>query len=121
MRGLILSFGQTIGKFVCNKNAIEDFWYVHIFCITIERRVVDSNMHGFCRHPGNLIVFLVYNLKLEDVGSRVVVGNTVHVNCTDNMTSVFFFSIFQTSAEFSCERKDTIFIWAVPFADCVLC
>ena len=42
---------------------------------------------------------------MGDVGLGVVVGNAVYVSCNGHMTIVFFYSIFQTSAGFTCVRK----------------
>ena len=39
---------------------------------------------------GNLFAVYVCYLKVEDVGLGMVVGNAVYVNCTGNMTIVFF-------------------------------
>ena len=57
---------------------------------------------------------------MGDVGSGMVVGHTVLVNCTSDMTVVFFNSIFQTSGGLSYVGKDTIFFWTGPFVDYVL-
>ena len=86
-----------------------DFWDVHVGCVTVEGRVVDSNMIGFCSFSGNLFAVLVYYLEVGDFGSGVVTGNAVYVNCTGGMTIVFLYSIFQIYARFSCVRKVTIF------------
>ena len=51
---------------------------------------------------------------------RVDVGNVVFVNCTGDVTVVFFYTIFQTTAGFSYKRKFVIFFQAGPFVDYVL-
>ena len=58
--------------------------------VTVEGRVVDSNMNGF---SGNLFAVLDYYLEVKDVGLGVVIRNAVFVNCTSDMTSIFFYSI----------------------------
>ena len=80
----------------------------------IQGNVVDSNMDGFC---GNLFAVFVYYLEVRIGGPRVVVGNAVYVNCTGEMTTVFFSSIFQTSAGFFYARKVAIFFWVVCLAN----
>ena len=49
----------------------------------------------------------------------MITGNPVFVNCTGDMTIVSFYSIFQTSAGFSCVRKVEVSIWAAQFVDYV--
>ena len=93
-----------------SKKVVEGFWDVHFSCLAVEGRVVDSNMNSFSSFSGNLLAILVYYLEVGDVGFGVVVGNAVFVNCTGYMTTVFFYSIFQTSAEFSYIRKVVIFL-----------
>ena len=68
---------------------VEDFWDIHFSHVTLEGKVVDSNMYGF---SCNLFVVFVYHLELGDVGLAVVVGNAAFVNCTCDMTIVFFYS-----------------------------
>ena len=58
-------------------------------------------MNGFSSFPGNLFAVLVFYLEVGDVGSGMVVENIVLVNCTSNVTVVYFYSNFQTSAELS--------------------
>ena len=48
---------------------VEDFLDVHFFCVTVEGRVVDSNMNGFSNFSGNLFAVLVYYLEVGDVVS----------------------------------------------------
>ena len=55
-------------------------------------------MNGFSSFFGNLFGVLVYYVEVGDVGSWVVVGNAVYVNCIGDMTIVFFYSILKTSA-----------------------
>ena len=68
----------------------------------------------------NLFAVLVYYLEVRVTGLVVVAGNAVFVHCTGDRTPVFFYSFFQTSAEFSCVRKVTISFLAGPFVDYVL-
>ena len=71
----------------------------------VQCSAVDSNVNGFSSFSGTLFAVLVYYLEVEDVGSGEFVGNVMFVNCTKDMTIVFFYSIFQTSAGFSYARK----------------
>ena len=87
---------RLIGRSVCSKKVVEDFWDVHFSCATVEVRVVDCNMNGISSFPGNL--FAVYYLEVGDVGLQVVVGNAVYVTCTGDMTIMFFYSILKTPA-----------------------
>ena len=82
-----------------------------------EGRAVDSNMNGFSSFSSNLFGILVFYLEVGDVGSGMVVGSTVFVNCTGDMTIVFFYSIFQISDGFSYVRNLADFFWAGPFID----
>ena len=102
---------------LCSKKVIKDFWDEHFSCVTAGGRAVDSHMNGF---SGNLFAVLVCYLKVGVVGSGVIVGNAVFVNCTGDMATVFFNSISQTSAGFSYVTKVVIFILAGPFVDYVL-
>ena len=79
-----------IGRFVCSQKVVEDFWDVYFSCVTVEGRVVDPSMNGFSSFSGNLFAVLVYHLEVGDVGSGVIVGNVVFVNCTAEMAIVFF-------------------------------
>ena len=81
----------------------------------VEGRVVDSNLDDFSSFSGNLFAVLVNYFEMEDIGSGMVDGNAVFVNCTSEIIIVFFYSIFQTSAGFSYVRKVEIFFWAWPF------
>ena len=63
-------------------------------------------MNGF---SGNLFDVRVYNLEVGDVSFRVVFRNAVLLNCTCEMTIVFFYYSFQTSPGFSYVRKVAIF------------
>ena len=65
-------------------------------------------MDGFSSSSGNLLAVLVYYLEVGDVGSGVVDGNAVLVNCTVDMAIVFFNAIFQTSIGLSYVRKVAI-------------
>ena len=47
----------------------------------------------------------------------MVVGHTLLVSCTGDMTVVFINSIFQTSAGLYYVGKVTNFFWAGPFVD----
>ena len=104
-----------IGRAVCSLKVVEDFLDVHISYVVVEGRVDDLNMNCFSSCSGSLFASLVYYLEVGDVCSGVVVGNAVLVNCTGDMTIVFLYSIFQTSAGFSYVRKVAIFFWEGPF------
>ena len=86
----------------------------------VEGKVVASNMNGFSNFSGNSFAILVYYLEVGDVCPWMVVGHTVLVNCTGDVTVVFFNSIFQTSAGLSNVEKVTIFFLAGAFVDSVL-
>ena len=81
------------------------------FCDTVEGRVVDSNMDGFSSSSSNLFAIFIYYLELGDIGSGVVVGNAEYINHIVDITIVFFYSVFQVSARFSCVQKVAIFFW----------
>ena len=46
---------------------VEDFWDVHFSCVTVEGRVVDSNMNGFSCFTGSVFAALIYYLEVGDV------------------------------------------------------
>ena len=50
-------------------------------------------MDGFSSFPGNLFAVLIYYFVMGDNGFRMIVGYTVLVNCTGDVTAVFFDSI----------------------------
>ena len=79
MRDLSLPFSQTHWKICLLQEVVEDFSDVHFSCVMVEGRVADSSMDGF---SSNFFAILIYYLEVEDVGSGVVVGNAVDVNCT---------------------------------------
>ena len=106
---------RLTGRSVCSKKVVEDFWDVHFPSIMVEGSFADSDMDGFFSFSGNLFAVLVYYLEVGNVGSGVVLRSAVYVNLTGDMTIVFFYSIFQTSAGFSYVRKDAVFFWAGPF------
>ena len=57
------------------------------------------------------------------VGFQIIVGHTVLVNSTGDMTAVFFDSILKTSAELIyvlCVYEVAIFFWTRLFVDCFL-
>ena len=74
----------------------------------VESRVTDSNMDCL---SSNLFAVLVYYHEVGGVGSGVIVGNAMYVNCTGDMTIVFFHCLFQTSAPFSYVRRVAISFW----------
>ena len=65
-------------------------------------------MDGFSCFPGNLFTVLIYYFEMGDVGFGMNVGHTVLVNCTGDMTAVFFASILETSAGITYVREVTI-------------
>ena len=50
-------------------------------------------MDGFSSFTGNLFAVLIYYFEMGDVGFGMIVGYTVLVNSTGDMTAVFFDSI----------------------------
>ena len=57
----------------------------------------------------NLFSILVYYLEVGDVGLVMVIGKTVLVDYSGDVTIVFFYSTFETSAGFSYVGKVAIF------------
>ena len=74
-----------------------------------EGRVVDSYIDCFSSISGNVFIILAYYLEVGDIGSGMGVGQFVLVNCTSDVTVVFFDSIFQTSAGLYYVGKVTTF------------
>ena len=107
---------RLIGRSVCSKKVVKDFWDLHSSSVTVEGRIVDSYMDGI---SGNLFAVLVYYLEVGYVGWGVVIVNAVFVNCNGDMTNLFFYSIFQTSVVFFYVRKVAIFFLVGPFEDYV--
>ena len=54
---------RLIGTSVCSKQVVEDFWDIYFTCVTVEGRVVDSNMNGFSSFSGNLFAIFIYYLE----------------------------------------------------------
>ena len=79
-------------------------------------RVDDSNMDDPSSLSNNLFADLVYYLEVGEFGLGWLL-DILFVNCTSDMTIVFFYSVFQTSAGFSYVRKGCIFLVG-PFVDC---
>ena len=84
---------RLIGRSVCSKKVVEDFWNVHFSCTTVEGKDVDSNLDGFSSFSGNLFAVLVYYLEVGDVGFGGGCWKYCVLNCTGNMAVVFFYSI----------------------------
>ena len=61
-----------------------------IVIAVVETRIVNSNMDDF---SGNFFAIFIYYFEMGDVVPKMIVGYTVSVNCTGNMTAVFFDSI----------------------------
>ena len=95
---------------VCFKKLAKYLWDTHVSPVASEGMVVDSNTDGFSCFFGNLFAAMVYHLEVGDVGSDVVVRNTMFVNCTGDMPIVFFYSIFQSAIGFFYVRKVVIFV-----------
>ena len=51
---------RFIGRAVCFKRVVEDFWDVHSSCVTVEERIVGSNMDGLSRFTDNSFAVLIY-------------------------------------------------------------
>ena len=90
---------------------MEDFWDVYFSCVVVESMFVYSKMDGF---SGYLFALLVYYLEVGDICLVMLVGNAMYVNCTGDMTIMFFNSIFQTPAGSSYVRKVAISFWTGP-------
>ena len=59
----------------------------------VEGRIVNSNMNGFSSFPGNIFAGLIYYFESGVVGLGMIVGHTVLVNCTGDVTTMFLDSI----------------------------
>ena len=77
-------------------------------------------MNGFSGFPSNFLAILVYYFEVGDVGIGMIVGHTMLVNITRDVTAVFFDSILQTSDGVTYVGKATIFFWSEPFVNNVL-
>ena len=110
---------RLIGRSVCSKKVVTDFWDVHFSCVTVEGRVIGSNINDFCSFSSNLFAILICYLEVGDVGFGFVVGNVMFVNCTGDMAIVFFYSYFPNICWILLCRKGCNFLWAGPFVDFV--
>ena len=106
---------RLIGRIICSKKVVEDFWDIHFSCAVVKGRIVDSDMNGFSTFSGNFCTILGCYLEVGDVCSGMVVGNTVLVNCSGDMTVLFFYSIFKTSVVLPYVGKVAIFFSTKPF------
>ena len=95
---LSIPLGWTHWCSICSKKIVEDFWDVHFSHAVVEGSIVNSKMNGLSSFHGILFVILVYHFEVGDVGFGMIDGHIVLINCTGNMTAVFFNSILQTSA-----------------------
>ena len=121
MRSLESTIWSDLLKDLCvPRRQLEISGMCIFYCVTVEGRVVDCNMDGFCSFSYDLFAALTCSVEVGDVGSRVIVGHVVYVNCTGDMIILVFYSVFQASAGFSYVRKVSIFIWAGPLVDYVL-
>ena len=77
-------------------------------------------MNGFSSFPGNLFAILMYYFEVGDVGFGMIVGHTLLVNSTGDVTVVFFDFLLQTSVGLTYVGKVTIFFWPGPFVNTVL-
>ena len=66
-------------------------------------------MDGFSSFPGNLFTVLIYYFEVGDVCLGMIVGHTVLVNCTGDMTAVFFYSILETLTGLTYVGKVAVF------------
>ena len=92
------------GRSVCSKKMVEDFWDVHFPVLQLKAGLLILIWMACLASLANCFTVLVYYPEVGDVGSGAV-GNAVHVNCTSDITIVFFYSIFQTSAGISYIRN----------------
>ena len=63
-------------------------------CGMVKCKVVDPHANGFHSFSGNLFEVLIYYFEVYNVGMEVVVGFTVDINFTGDMTVMSFHSIF---------------------------
>ena len=68
---------RLISRSICFKKVVEDLGDVHFSFVTIEGKVVNSNMNDFSSFSGNLFSILFYYLEVGDVGLGMVAGNTL--------------------------------------------
>ena len=81
---------RLVGRSICPRKVVKDFWGVHFSCIAMEDRFADSNMNGFSSFSGSLFAALVYYFEVGDVGFGMIVGHTVLVNCTGDISLILF-------------------------------
>ena len=90
---------------------------IYISHVVVEGRTVYSNIDGFFSFLGYLLAVLIYYCEMGNVDFGMIVGHTVLVNCTVDMTAVFFDSILETLAGLTYVGEGTIFIGTGPFVD----
>ena len=73
MGSLILPLGWTHWKIHLLKEGCYRFQDVHFSHVTVEGRIVNSNMNAFSSFPGNLFDILVYYFEVCDVGFEMIV------------------------------------------------
>ena len=71
------------------KKVVEDFQDVHFSCVAAEGRIVNSNINASLV-LWQLVCYLGLLFEVGDVDSGMTVGHTVLVNCTGDVTTVFF-------------------------------
>ena len=99
---------RLIGRSLYSMIVVEDFWDVYFNCVTVESRVVDSNMNGFSSSLATCLVSQSIILKGEMLPKEWLL-EILFVDFTGVMTIVFFYSIFQASTGFSYVGKVTVF------------
>ena len=77
-------------------------------------------MDGLSSFHGNLFAVLIYYFEMRYIGFWMIVGFTVLVNCTGDVTAVLFYSIIKTSAGLTYVGEVEIFFWTGQFVDNVL-
>ena len=85
--------------------------------LQLRAELLISNIDGLYNFPGNLFAVLIYYCDMGDVVFGMIVGYTVLVNCTGDMTAVLFDSILYTLAGLTYVGEVAIFSWTGPFVD----
>ena len=57
---------RLIGRLSASRRWLKIFWDVHFSCITVEGRVVDSNMNGFSSFLATCLLSCLYYKYLVD-------------------------------------------------------
>ena len=59
---------RLIGRSLCSKKVVEHFWDIYISCVTVDSRVVDSDIKDISSFSGKSLAVLIYYLHMGDAG-----------------------------------------------------